>query len=194
MQRGGARPATLRVRLHLRERILYFSCAMLVSASPVFVTARAVFVAVFSLAVRTAMLMGLSLGASARVDVSEVQRVELGQIAQFELYQDPLRGILEGSRAANPRVALGVHIERDVSALVMSGVVLLPALALGTTTAAPDHRPDGQECHDEEQECQYPYHAVEAYYRDRGRRVTPLHILRGQRGTNFGEYLFHALR
>jgi hypothetical protein len=51
MQRGGARPATLRVRPYLRERILNFSCAMLVSASPVLVTAPAVFVAVLSLAV-----------------------------------------------------------------------------------------------------------------------------------------------
>ena len=63
---------------------------MLVSASSVFVTAPAVFVAVLSLAVRTAMLMGLSLGASARVDVSEVERLGLGQIAQVELYEDPV--------------------------------------------------------------------------------------------------------
>src|SRR5215208_2889880 len=86
MQRGGARPATFRVRLHLRERVLDFSCAMLVSASPVFGTAPVVCVAVLSLAVRTAMLMGLPFGASARVEVSEVERVGLGQIAQFELY------------------------------------------------------------------------------------------------------------
>src|SRR5215203_268556 len=120
MQRGGARPATLRVRLHLRERILNFSCAMLVSASPVFVTAPAVLVAVLSLAVRTAMLMGLPFGATTRVDVSEVERVGLGHIAQFELYEDPLRGLLEGGRAANARVALGVHLELHVSTLVMS--------------------------------------------------------------------------
>jgi hypothetical protein len=87
MQRGGARAATLRVRLHLRERILNFSCAMFVSASPVLVTAPAVFVPSF--AVRTAMLMGLSFGAGARVDVSEVERVGLGQIAKFELYENP---------------------------------------------------------------------------------------------------------
>ena len=138
MQGGGARALTLRVRLHLRERILNFSCAMLVSASPVLVTAPAVFVAVLSLAVRTAMLMGLPFGASARVDVSEVERVGLGQIAQFKLYEDPVRGVLEGSRATNAGVALGVHIELHVSALVISSVVLLPALALGTATAAPD--------------------------------------------------------
>ena len=138
MQRGGARPATLRVRLHLRERMLNVSAAMLVSASSVLVTAPAVFVAVLCLAVRTAMLMGLPFGASARVDVSEVERVGLGQIAQFELYEDPVRGVLEGGRAANARVALGMHIEHDVSALVISRVVLLPALALGTATAAPD--------------------------------------------------------
>src|SRR5215212_7249634 len=130
MQRGGARPATLRVRLHLRERILNFSCAMLVSASPVFVSAPAVFVAVPFLAVRTAMLMGLSFSASTRVDVSKVERVGLGQIAQVELYEDPVRGVLEGSRAANARVALGVQIERDVSAFVISRVVLVPNLFL----------------------------------------------------------------
>jgi len=166
MQRGGPRPATLRVRLHLRERILNFSCAMLVSASPVFVTAPAVFVAVLSLTVRTAMLMGLPFGASTRVDVSEVERVGLGQVAQFELYKDPVRGVLEGSRATNAGVALGVHIERDVSALVMSSVVLLlPALTLGTATAAPDQQEeDGRERHGAEQEYRYPPHAVGAYH------------------------------
>src|SRR5215213_11782929 len=110
---------------------------MLMSAAPVFV-------GVPSLAVRTAMLMGLPFGASARVDMSEVERVGLGQIAHFELYQDPLRGLLEGGRAANARFALGVHLELHVSALVMSSVVLLlPTLALGTATAAPDHKEDG---------------------------------------------------
>jgi hypothetical protein len=118
--------------------MLNFSAAMLVSASSVLVTAPAVFVAVLCLAVRTAMLMGLPFGASARVDVSEVERVGLGQIAHFELYGDPVRGVLEGGRAANARVALGMHIEHDVSALVISRVVLLPALALGTAPAAPD--------------------------------------------------------
>lgn len=58
------------------------SSAMLMSAAPVFV-------GVPSLAVHTAMLMGLPFGASARVDVSEVGRVWLGQIAHFELYEDP---------------------------------------------------------------------------------------------------------
>src|SRR5215211_3522321 len=111
MQRGGARPVTLRVRLHLRERTLNFSSAMLVSASPVFVTAPAVFVAVPFLAVRTAMLMGLRFGTSARVDVSEVERVGLGQIAHFELYGDPVRGVLEGGSAAHTGVVLGAHVE-----------------------------------------------------------------------------------
>jgi hypothetical protein len=172
MQRGSARPVTLRVRLHLRERVLNFSCAMLVSASPVFVTAPAVFVAVPSLAVRTAMLMGLSFSASTRVDVRKVERVGLGQIAQVELYEDPVRGVLEGSRAANARVALGVQIERDVSALVISRVVLEPTLALGIATAAPDHQEeDGRECHGAEQEYKYPPHAVEAYHWDRGRLI-----------------------
>ena len=47
---------------------------MLVSASPVLVTAPAVFVAVLSLAVRTAMLMGLPFGARARVAQKGGQR------------------------------------------------------------------------------------------------------------------------
>ena len=138
---------------------------MLVAASSVFVTAPAVFVAVPFLAVRTAMLMGLSLGASARVDVSEVERVGLGQIAQLELYEDPVRGVFEGSRTTNARVALGVQIEHDVSTLVMCSVLLLSALALGTATAAPDQQEeDGRERHGAEQEYKYPPHAVGAYH------------------------------
>jgi hypothetical protein len=149
MQCSGARPLTLRVRLCLCERVLNFSSAMLVRASPVFVTAPAVFVAVPFLAVRTAMLMALPFGASARVDVSEVERVGVGQIAHFELYEDPIRGLLEGGRAGYARVALGVHIELHVSALVMSSVVLLlPTLALGAATAAPDYKEDGRKYHD----------------------------------------------
>jgi len=134
MQRGGARPATLRVRLHLRERVLNISCAMLVSASPVFVTAPAVFVAVLSLAVRTVMLMGLSLGASARVDVSEVERVWLGQIAQFELCEDPVRSVLEGGRAAHTGVMLGAQFELYV--IAVRGVAML--VGLGTAIGAAD--------------------------------------------------------
>src|SRR5215203_648728 len=168
MQRGGARPATLRVRLHLRERILNFSCAMLVSASPVFVTAPAVFVAVPFLAVRTAMLMGLRFGTSARVDVSEVERVGLGQIAHFELYGDPVRSVLEGGHAANARVALGVHLEQDVSTLVMSSVLLLPTLALDTAPA-PDHKERGRKHHDAlEEQHRYPPHRRGRYHRSRG--------------------------
>ena len=97
----------LRVRLHLRERILNFSCAMLVAASSVFVTAPVVFVAVLSLAVRTAMLMGLPFDASARVDVSEVERVGVGQIAYFELYADPIRGLLKGGVPLTPELLSG---------------------------------------------------------------------------------------
>jgi hypothetical protein len=136
---------------------------MLVSASPVFRIAPAMLMAVLSLAVRTAMLMGLSFGASARVDVSEVERVWLGQIAQFELYDYPVRGVLEGDHAANARVALGVHLELHVSALVMSSVLLLlPTLALGTATAAPDHKEDGRKYHDAlDEQHQHPPHGEE---------------------------------
>ena len=80
---------------------------MLVSAPTVFVTAPAVFVAVLSLAVRSAMFMGLSLGASARVDVSEVERLGLGQIAHFELYEDPIRGLLIGAVPLTPELLSG---------------------------------------------------------------------------------------
>src|SRR5215207_6819277 len=125
MQRCGARPVTLRVRLHLRERILNFSCAMLV-------TAPAVFVAVPFLAVRTAMLMGLRFGTSARVDVSEVERVGLGQIAHFELYGDPVRGVLEGGSAAHTGVVLGAHVE--LYGIAVGGVALL--VGLGTAIGA----------------------------------------------------------
>ena len=157
----------------MRERVLNFSCAMLVSASPVFRIAPAMFMAVLSLAVRTATLMGLSLGASARVDVSEVERLGLGQIAHFELYDDPVRGVLEGSRAANTRVALGVQIEYDVSTLVMSSALLLSALALGAATAAPDQQEeeDGRVRHGAEQEYKYLPHAVGAYHWNRGGRI-----------------------
>ena len=55
---------TLLVRVHLREWVLNLSAgAVLASGSSVFMTAPAVFVAVPSLvAVRTAVLMGLSYG------------------------------------------------------------------------------------------------------------------------------------
>jgi hypothetical protein len=134
MQRGSARPATLRVRLHLREWVLNLSCAMLVSASPVLVTAPAVFVTVLSLAVPTAMLMGLPFGASTRVDVSEVERVGLGQIAQFELNKDPVRSVLEGGRAAHTGVMLGAQFELFV--IAVGGVAML--VVLGTAIGAAD--------------------------------------------------------
>jgi hypothetical protein len=102
------------------------------------VSASTVFVAVPFLAVRTAVLMGILSRASARVDVGEVERVGLGKIAQVELYDHPVGGVLEGSGASHPRVVLGVQSELYVSALVMGSAVLLPTLALGTATAAPD--------------------------------------------------------
>jgi hypothetical protein len=57
---------------------------------------------------------------------------------------------------------LGVKIELDVSAVVMGGVVIMPALALGTATGASDQQEeDSRECHDAEQEYGYPLHALE---------------------------------
>src|SRR5215218_492983 len=127
MQVGGARALAFRVRLYLRERILNFSCAMLVSAP-------AVFVAVLSLTVRTSMLMALTFGASARVDVSEVERVGLGQIAHFELYDDTVRGVLEGGSAAHTGVVLGAHVE--LYGIAVGGVAML--VGLGTAIGAAD--------------------------------------------------------
>jgi hypothetical protein len=98
------------------------------------VTASTVFVAVFSLAVRTAMLMGLPFGASARVDVSEVERVGLWQIAQFEFYEDPVRSVLEGGCAAHTGVMLGAQFELYV--IAVGGVATL--VGLGTAIGAAD--------------------------------------------------------
>src|SRR5215211_2691667 len=152
MQRGSARPVTLRVRLYLRERILNFSCAMLVSASPMLVSTPAVFVAVLSLAVPPAVLVALPFGASARVDVGEVQRVGLGEAAQVELYEDPVRSVLEGGRAAHTGVVLGVHVELYV--IAVGGVAML----VGWGTAAPDQQEDSCKPHDP-REYRYPPHA-----------------------------------
>ena len=153
---------TLRVRLHLRERVLYLSVAVLVTAPSVLVTAPAVLMRLPFSAMSTAVLMPLPFRASARVDVGEVERVGLGEVAQVELDEDPVGGVLEGSGAAHPGVVLGVQSELYVSALVMSSVVLMPAfLALGAATGAPDHQEGSRECHDAEQESQYPPHAGE---------------------------------
>jgi len=92
---------TLRVRHHLRERVLYLSAAVLVVGP-------SVLMAVPFRAVSTAVLMRLPLGASGRVDVSEVERIGLGEITQVELYKDTTGGVLQGSGAVHPRVVLGV--------------------------------------------------------------------------------------
>jgi hypothetical protein len=51
------------------------------------------------------------LGAGAGVDVREVERIGLGEVAQLEHDDDPLRDVLEGSGAPHPGVALGVQDE-----------------------------------------------------------------------------------
>jgi hypothetical protein len=86
-------------------------------------------------------LLLLALGAGSRVDVSEVQRVGLGQTAQLELCVDSFGDILEGSRASHPRVALGV--QGETCALALVGVVLV--VGLGAATAAPYQQEDGRE-------------------------------------------------
>src|SRR5215207_4635988 len=102
------------------------------------------------------------LGAATRMDMSEVERGGLGEIAHVELDEDPVRGVLEGSGAAHPGVVLGMQSELYISALVMSSVVLMAAfLALGAATGAPDHQEGSRECHEAEQEYQYPRHPLE---------------------------------
>ena len=56
-----------------------------------------------------------------------------------------------------------MHLELHVSALVMSSVVLLlPTLALGTATAAPDHKEDGPKYRNAlEEQHLYPPHEEE---------------------------------
>ena len=56
-----------------------------------------------------------------------------------------------------------MHFELHVSALVMSSVVLLlPTLALGTATAAPDHKEDGPKYRNAlEEQHLYPPHEEE---------------------------------
>ena len=109
-----------------------------------------------------AVFVGLPFGASARVDVSKVERVGLGEVAQVELYNHPVRSVLEEGGAAYPGVVLGVQIELDISAVVMSSVVLMPALALGTATGVSDYQEGSRKRHyDAEQEHRYPPHALE---------------------------------
>jgi hypothetical protein len=48
-----------------------------------------------------AVLMRLPLRASARVDVSEVERVGPGEVAQVELDEDSFWDVLEGGGAAH---------------------------------------------------------------------------------------------
>jgi hypothetical protein len=95
-----------------------------------------VLVGVSFLTMRAAVLVRLPMiCAGTRVNVSEVERVGLGKVAQVELDDDSVCGVLEGGGAAHPGVALGVQVELHAAALRMSSVVLL---ALGTTTGASD--------------------------------------------------------
>jgi hypothetical protein len=96
----------------------------------------------------------LSFSAGATVNVGEVERVGLGQAAKVEVYDDTIRGVLEGSGAAHPGVALGVQLE--LCAIAVVGVVLL---ALRTATAAPYQQEGSPERHDAEY--WYPPHTWE---------------------------------
>jgi hypothetical protein len=88
-KRGGARPLTLRVGLHLREGVLD-PLAVLVTrmplASPLFLGVRAMLMpfAVFSVG----WPFFRFLGTGTRVDVREVELVGLGQPAQLELLEN----------------------------------------------------------------------------------------------------------
>ena len=126
MQGGGARPLAFRVRLYLREGVLDLG-TVLMARGPVFVS-------VPFFAMRATMLVVLPFGASARVDVpSEVERIGLGQIAHFELYEDPVRSVLEGGRAANTGVMLGAQFELYV--IAVGSVAML--VGLGTAIVQP---------------------------------------------------------
>src|SRR5829696_4889815 len=144
---------TLGVRLHLREWVLDLSAAVLVAGPPVFV-------AVPFLALRAALLMCLHFSASARVDVSKVERVGLGEVRQVELDDDPVRGVFEEGGATHPRVVHGVQTELHVTTLVRS--LVLPAL--GTATGAPAYQEDSRKRHDAE-EYRYPPHTTKGIIR-----------------------------
>jgi hypothetical protein len=59
-------------------------------------------------AMRAAVLVGLPLSAGAWVDVSEIERVGLGELAQLELDEDPVGDVLKGDAAAYLGVLNGV--------------------------------------------------------------------------------------
>jgi hypothetical protein len=118
---------------------------------------------------RAGVLVGLPfVGAGAGVDVGEVEGVGLGKVAQVELDEDSVRGVLEGGAATHPGVALGVQFERHVSALGMRGVVLLPTL--GAATGAPDHQADD----DHGYRAQYPEDDIDAAFCSPGGSSRPL--------------------
>jgi len=73
------------------------------------------------------------------VDVSEVERVGPGEVAQVEHDEDSFWDVLEGGVAAHPRVMLGAQGELDVIALLLRGVVFLfgSGADLGTAIGAP---------------------------------------------------------
>jgi len=114
---GRASPIAFGIRLYRRERVLNLLCStVLVVGVTVFASTRFLF------------------GAGARMDVSEVERVGLGQIAHFEPYEDPVRSVLEGGRAANAGVMLGAQFELYV--IAVGGVAML--VGLGTAIGAAD--------------------------------------------------------
>src|SRR5215210_2349511 len=154
--RGGARPVPPRVRLDLQKWVLDLLAAVLVAGLPVFVVP----LLVVLLPMLVGLLFFLRFGASARVDVGEVERVGLGEVAQVELYEDSIRSVLEGGGAAHPGVALRVQSERGVTALGMSSVVvLLPTL--GTATGAPYQQENSRERQDTEEEYRYLPHSLD---------------------------------
>jgi hypothetical protein len=79
-QRGGTRPATLRIRLHLRERVLDL-LAVLVAVALIVVLPVLLSLPFF--------LLLYFFGTGARMDVSEVERVRLGKLAQVKGDDDP---------------------------------------------------------------------------------------------------------
>jgi hypothetical protein len=144
---GGARPATLRVRLHFRERegdVPFL--ALLVAAPLLFVTLR-----FFGVPLLAGVPYFGFFGAGAGVDTSQVERVGLREAAQVEPYDDPIGAVLERGGTANPGLAPGAQVELGATTVVRARRVVF-LLALGAAPAAPHHQEDGRKRDDGEQE------------------------------------------
>jgi hypothetical protein len=85
----------------------------------------------------------LFLGTGAGVDVGEVERLWLGEVAQLEHDDNRVFGVFKGGGPAHPGAVLGAQLEFP------GGVPLLGMglPALGTATGATDHQDDSRKRH-----------------------------------------------